>query len=599
MPEFVHLHVHSQYSFLVSTVKLADLPGRVRQRGMGSVALTDLGNMFGALKHWKNCKAAGIQPILGCELSVMRTKGTHADHLVVLAASAEGYGNLIKLASLSASTSEGNSEVTFADLMPRTRGLVALTGCLGGVAPQAICQHGAEAGEKVLGELAEMFDPGAVFVELQDHGLPEQRVVNDLLSRAAKRLDLPVVATNNVQFENREDGEAQLYLECVRLNRRYEDAKRYHHGRFEMYLKTAEEMAALFGEGSPALKNTLRVAEMCSGFQMDLGKTMLPHFPVPEGYDIASYFRHVAREGLETRFKEFQAVGRSVDAAAYKQRLETELDVIIGMKFPGYFLIVWDFIREAKARGIPVGPGRGSGAGSIVAYSLDITTIDPIPYNLLFERFLNPERVSMPDFDIDFCMSRRDEVIAYVAEKYGKTSVGQIATFQNLKARSVIKDVARAMGIPAPDAQRIASLVPEKGQGKMCTIAEALDVEPKLRDRVEAEPQVKELIKQAQKLEGLTRHAGMHAAGVVISEGPLWDARPVFHERRQHRHPVRQRRRRGRGARQVRLPRPEDAHGHRHRRAAGQHAPRQERAAARREPHSARRSGHVRTRVEW
>lgn len=530
MAEFVHLHVHSQYSFLVSTVQLAQLAGKVRERGMRAVAVTDLANMFGTVKHWKNSRAVGIQPIVGAELNVARVPGAHPDHLVVLASSREGYEHLIKLVS-SGYGAQAPGEVpavTFEELARRARGLVALTGCLGGVAPQAVCQHGEEAGAKVLGELAEIFDRGSLFVELQDHGLPEQSVVNDILSRAAQKLDLPVVATNNVQFLNHEDGEAQLYLECIRLNRRYDDAKRYHHGRFEMYLKTPAEMAAVFGEDSEALKNTLRVAEMCSGFDLDLGKTMLPHFPVPEGYDVDAYFRHVAREGLERRFEEFKELGKSVDTAAYGQRLEIELDVICGMKFPGYFLIVWDFIREAKSRGIPVGPGRGSGAGSLVAYALDITSIDPIPYNLLFERFLNPERVSMPDFDIDFCMSRRDEVIAYVAGKYGADSVGQIATFQNLKARSVIKDVARSMGIPAPDAQRIASLVPEKGQGKMCTIGEALDVEPKLKGLVDSDPKLKELISQAQKLEGLTRHAGMHAAGVVISEGPLDTHVPCF-----------------------------------------------------------------------
>jgi DNA polymerase-3 subunit alpha len=511
-------------------VKLPELPKRVRERGMKAVALTDLGNMFGAVKHWKGCKEAGLQPLIGCELNVARNAGNHADHLVVLAATAEGYRNLIKLVSLgyTAAGTDPLPTVTLADVAERAKGLVALTGCLGGMAPQAICQHGAEAGERMLGELAEMFDRGSLFVELQDHGLPEQPVVNDLLTRAARKLDLPTVATNNVQFINQEDGEAQLYLECVRLNRRYEEAQRYHHGRFEMYLKTPAEMATIFGEGSVAMANTLRVAEMCSGFELELGNPMLPHFPVPAGYDIDRYFRHVSGEGLEERFRQFAIAGKKVDEGAYRSRLTKELDVIVRMKFPGYFLIVWDFIREAKARGIPVGPGRGSGAGSLVAYSLDITTIDPIPYNLLFERFLNPERVGMPDFDIDFCMSRRDEVIAYVADKYGKTSVGQIATFQNLKARSVIKDVARAMGILPPEAQRIASLVPEKGQGKMCTIDEALEIEPKLRELVAGDPKVKALLDQARKLEGLTRHAGMHAAGVVISEGPLDSHVPCF-----------------------------------------------------------------------
>jgi DNA polymerase-3 subunit alpha len=515
---------------LVSTVKLAELPKRVRERGMNAVALTDLGNMFGAIKHWKECKAAGVKPILGCELAVARTPGAHADHLLVLASNDEGYKNLIKLVSMgySSTTPQTVPTVMLSDVAERAKGLVALSGCLGGFLPQTICNHGEDAGRKTLGELSDIFDKGSLFVELQDHGLPEQPVLNDLLTKAAKSVGVPVVATNNVQFIDHSDGEAQLYLECVRLNRRYEDASKYHHGRFEMYLKSPAEMAATFGEGSDALKNSLRIAEMCSGFQLSLGKPMLPHFVVPEGYDVDSYLRHVSREGLAKKLPEIMATGRKVDVDAYKRRLETELDVIVGMKFPGYFLIVWDFIREAKARKIPVGPGRGSGAGSIVAYALDITTIDPIPYNLLFERFLNPERVSMPDFDIDFCMSRRDEVIQYVGEKYGKTSVGQIATFQNLKARSVIKDVARAMGIAPPEAQRIASLVPEKGQGKMCTIDEALEIEPKLRERAASDPQVKVLLDQARKLEGLTRHAGMHAAGVVISEGPLDTHVPCF-----------------------------------------------------------------------
>src|SRR5690606_15934896 len=317
-------------------------------------------------------------------------------------------------------------------------------------------------------------------------------------------------------------------LDCERLCQTYPDALPVHHGSFEMYLKSPAEMAAVFPNHPDALKNTLRVAEMCSGLELTLGRPMLPQFPVPEGHDVNSYFRFVAERGLEARFEEFRATGKSFDEAEYRQRLAREIEVIIGMQYPGYFLIVWDFIREAKDRGIPVGPGRGSGAGSLVAYSMGITEIDPLPYNLLFERFLNPERVSMPDFDIDFCMSRRDEVIAYVASKYGTQSVGQIATFQNLKARSVNKDVARAMGIAAPDAQRIASLVPEEGQGKMCIVDEALEVEPKLRNLVESDPEVGELINQSRELEGLTRHAGMRAAGVVISDGPLHNHVPCF-----------------------------------------------------------------------
>ncbi len=529
--EFVHLHVHTQFSFLVSMVKLGQLAEQTKQRGMSAVAVTDSANMFAAIRHYKKCRALGVQPILGCEVNVARDpEGKAVDHLVLLAATNEGYRNLVRLVSLGHTNpaSQFAPSITFEQLAPLSKGIVGLSGCLGGVAAQRVMEYGEEQGAAVLGELKDMFEPGSLFVELQDHGLPEQEVVNGILKQTAKKLELPTVATNDVQFLNREDGEAYLYLECMRRNRLYETQKEHHHGRFEMYLKTPQEMAEVFGEGSAELKNTLRVAEMCSGVELTLDEPMLPHFPVPPEHTADTYFRHVAEQGLEQRFAEFQELGVSFDEARYRERLKIELDVIVGMKYPGYFLIVWDFIREAKDRGIPVGPGRGSGAGSLVAYSMGITALDPLPYDLLFERFLNPERVSMPDFDVDFCMSQRDEVIRYVSEKYGHQSVGQIATFQNLKARSVIKDVARTMGMPAPEAQRIASLVPEKGPGQMCTIAESLELEPKLRSMVDSDPQVSELITQASKLEGLTRHAGMHAAGVVISEGALSEHVPVF-----------------------------------------------------------------------
>jgi DNA polymerase-3 subunit alpha len=527
--EFVHLHVHSQYSFLTSAVKLGSLPERVKKLGMRAVAVTDHASMFGALRHDHACRAAGVTPILGSELNVARS-GRGLSHLVLLATNREGYENLVTLVSRGhlEPASDGAPSVTFEAIAERSRGLVALSGCLGGLVPQRVLELGPPHASEALAELRDAFEPGHVFVELQDHGFPEQSVVNEVLVKAAKDLGLPMCATNDVHFVDKDDGIAQVYLECVRLGRTFTDASPLHHGSSEMYLKSPEEMEQAFRALPEALANTLRVAEMCSGFRLDLGQVILPQFPVPAGYDIDGYFRHVSRDGLERRFAAWNRVGKPVDEAAYRARLETELDVIGRMKYPGYFLIVWDFIREAKDRGIPVGPGRGSGAGSLVAYALGITELDPIRYGLLFERFLNPERVSMPDFDIDFCMARRDEVIAYVAEKYGKGCVGQIGTFQNLKARSVIKDVARAMSIPAPEAQRIASLVPEKGQGKMCTIDEALSVEPKLSNMVESDQRVSELIRISKKLEGLTRHAGMHAAGIVISEGLLAERVPCF-----------------------------------------------------------------------
>jgi DNA polymerase III subunit alpha len=528
MAEFVHLHLHSQYSFLTGAVKLGALPARVKAQGMRAVALTDHANMYGALRHYNACRAAGIQPILGSELNVVRG-GNGLCHLVVLAADDTGYRNLVSLVSRGhlSPASELAPSVTLEAIAERRQGLVALSGCLGGFLPQNVLELGPERARGALGELSDVFEPGHLFVELQDHGFPEQGVLNPLLIDAARALDLPLVASNDVHVIDREDSAAHLYLECVRLGRTLTEAQPLHHGSAEMFLKSPEQMAELFRATPDALTNTLRVAEMCSGLKLKLGESELPTFSVPAGYDTEGFFRHVAREGFEERLAQLRQA-RKLDEAKYRARLELELDVIAGMKYPGYFLIVWDFIRAAKARGIPVGPGRGSGAGSLVAYSLGITELDPIRYDLLFERFLNPERVSMPDFDIDFCMARRDEVITYVAEKYGTDCVGQIGTFQNLKARSVIKDVARAMGIAAPEAQRIASLVPPKGQGKMCTIDEALEVEPKLKHLVETDPRVAELIQESRRLEGLTRHAGMHAAGIVISEGPLAERVPCF-----------------------------------------------------------------------
>ncbi len=528
--EFVHLHVHTQYSFLASTVKVGDLAARAKKLGMPGVAMTDSHNMFGAVRHYKECKKAGLQGILGSELNVVRDSGGHLDHLVLLAASEQGYKNLVRLVSRGQTkpASAHGPSITLADLEGSTQGLICLSGCLGGVAAQRVLEHGEAAGQAVLAELRDRFEPGHLFVELQNHGFAEQPVLNGILADAAKKLELPLVATNDVHFISKDDAAAQIYLNCIRLGRTYVETLPTHHGSAEMYLKSPAEMVAAFSGHPDAIENTLRVAEMCSGLKLKLGTPMLPTFPVPEGHTSESYFRQVAIEGLDKRLAEIRATGRSVDENEYRARLERELGVICSMQYQGYFLIVWDFIREAKVRGIPVGPGRGSGAGSLVAYALEITELDPLPYNLLFERFLNPERVSMPDFDIDFCMSRRDQVIEYVAEKYGKSSVGQIATFQNLKARSVLKDVARAMGIAAPDAQRIASLVPDLGQGKTATIEETLEMEPKLKNLVDTDPQIKELVEQSKRLEGLTRHAGMHAAGVVISEGPLDDHVPTF-----------------------------------------------------------------------
>ncbi|AKT40831.1 DNA polymerase III subunit alpha [Chondromyces crocatus] len=539
--EFTHLHVHSQYSLLDGALKVKDLAAQAKKLGMKAVALTDHGNMFGAIQHYKACQEKGLLAILGCEVNVARGWGapqvarngadeTPLDHLVLLAASEEGYHNLVRIVSAGhVEPASGLGPSVRLDTVAKyQKGIIGLSGCMGGVVAQRILEQGEGEGRAELDRLRACFEPGSLYVELQDHGLVEQTVLNGILTRAAADLGLPVVATNDAHFAERDDGEGQLYLSCIAANRTYAEATEAHHGSFEMFLKPAEEMVHRFRDWPEAVRATMAITERCSGLKLKLGKPMLPQFPLPSGYDTDSYFRHVAKEGLEKRLVEIRRTGKTIDESVYAARLQIELDVIVKMGFPGYFLIVWDFIRYGKEHNIPVGPGRGSGAGSLVAYAMGITDLDPLPYNLLFERFLNPERVSMPDFDVDFCMDRRDKVISYVAERYGKDSVGQIATFHELKARSVIKDVGRAMAFPANEAQKIASLVPQKSPGVMYTIPEALEIEPKLKALQESDPTVAELLKQAQKLEGLTRHAGMHAAGVVISEGPLWDHVPCF-----------------------------------------------------------------------
>jgi DNA polymerase III subunit alpha len=526
MTEFVHLHVHSQFSLLDGAIRVKDLVKRTAAAKQRAVAITDHNAMFGVLGFYKEALAKGVQPILGCELG----------HLPLLASSIEGYRNLMWLASHATTIphaalgeppdpvglERAHAEHLLHYLEGHTKGLIGLTGCMGGPLAQRILHEGEHQGSLLLGQLRERFEPGALYVELQDHGLPEQTPLNTVLHDLSIQHGMRKVATNDVHYPERGDADAHLVLGCIKNQRQLAVARGDHHGSSEMYLKSGEEMAELFT--APTLATTLEIAERCSGLKLDLNKPMLPNFPVPDGYTTESYFRHLAHEGLERRFREgMDSSGSARDVC--EKRLAFELDVIAKMNFPGYFLIVWDFIRFAKEEGIPVGPGRGSGAGSLVAYALRITDIDPIKHNLLFERFLNPDRVSMPDFDIDFCMVRRDEVVAYVRQKYGAESVGQIATFMELKARSVLKDVARVLGMTPQDAQKIANFVPPGSQTHTSTIAESIVAEPKL-----GSPEYREVVSYAQKLEGLTRHVGMHAAGIVISEGPLWDHVPVFRD---------------------------------------------------------------------
>ncbi|MDH5675100.1 MAG: DNA polymerase III subunit alpha [Myxococcales bacterium] len=534
MSDFVHLHVHSQYSMLDSSLRLKAMVQRAAELKMPALALTDHGNMFGAVQFHRACGDAGIKPILGCEVNLCRDhrdqQSRDSRHLVLLAGSQQGYRNLVRLVSLGwvEGLQHGKPRVDFEQLREHHNGLVGLSACMGGHLAQEVLLHGEAVGQKALGELAECFEPGAFYVELQDHGFIEQRPLNRILVQLARDQGLPLVASNDCHYLEREHARAQMVLQCISAGANVEDMERSHHGSEQLFFKSAEQMRELFGELPEALANTLEIAERCGGVANPLQKPMLPNFQLPEGRDEETHFRSVARNGLDKRFGEFRLLGKDYDEKTYRQRLEMECDVIISMGFPGYFLIVHDFIHWSKEHSIPVGPGRGSGAGSLVAYSLGITDIDPLPYGLLFERFLNPERVSMPDFDIDFCMDRRDEVIDYVRRKYGTTSVGQIATFHLLKSRSVVRDVGRVMGMTPQDAGRIATMIPDPIQGKTVSIAEAIDQEKRLAAAYEEEGRVKELLDTAMSLEDLNRHAGMHAAGVVISDGPLWDHVPVF-----------------------------------------------------------------------
>lgn len=526
---------------LDGAIRVKDLCARVKELSMPAVALTDNGNMHGAIDFYKRAKDTGIKAILGCELPVEyalpgerpgKDGSFRSYHLPLLATSEEGYRNLVTLVSKAwLDAPEGSSPRSNLEILAQhSKGVVALTGCLGGLVPQGLLQHSPEVAKKILGELRDTLTPGHLFVELQDHGLPEQPIVNDLLIDLAKGLGLPLVATNDAHYLNRDDAQGQRVLTCIASGTSLAEAEATQHQQTEMYLKSPDEMAEVFGGLPEAIENTLRIAEMCE-LKLTLGVPTLPKFRDDSGQivdDVDLFFATKSREGLSRRFETFRRQGRSVDEGAYRARLELEIGVIVGMKFPGYFLIVADFIMWGKHNGVPVGPGRGSGAGSLVAYALGITDLDPIPYDLLFERFLNPERVSMPDFDVDFCMLKRERVIDYVRDKYGHDSVGQIATFQVLKAKSCVRDVGRVLGMPFAEVDTVAKLVPDPVQGKTVPLKEALEKEPRLKARYEEESSVREVLDLAMRVENLNRHAGMHAAGIVISEGPLWNTVPVF-----------------------------------------------------------------------
>lgn len=527
MPGFVHLHNHTDYSLLDGAANIKKLVARAAELGMEYLAITDHGNMFGALKFYKTCKEFGIKPIIGNEFYV--APGSRHDksgsesrnryyHLVVLAENEKGYKNLLKLSSLA--YTEGfyyKPRVDDELLKQYSEGLIASSACLAGEIPQLILDGNPEAAKSKALYYQDLFGEGNFYLELQDHGIPEQKQVNKALIEISRSTGVPLIATNDLHYIYADDANAQDILICIGTNKKRDQPDRMKFDSDQFYLKSQKEMQQLFGYVPEALENTLRIAERCK-LEIPLPGPILPHYEIPKEFEsLEQYLEHLTMEGLKKRYGTVTEELRS--------RARMELDIINSMGFPGYFLIVWDFIDFAKKRDIPVGPGRGSGAGSIVAYSLEITNIDPLKYNLLFERFLNPERISMPDFDIDFCFERRGEVIEYVTNKYGKERVGQIITFGTLKPRAVLRDVARVLDIPIGESDRIAKLVPDDLK---ITIDKALEAEPRLKEVEEQGGVFTELIHTARTLEGLSRHASTHAAGVVIGREPLTEYVPLY-----------------------------------------------------------------------
>jgi len=527
MSGFVHLHNHTDFSLLDGAAHIRKLVKKTAELGMKALAITDHGNMFGVLKFYHECRANDIKPIIGCEFYVApgsrfdksgSEQKTRAHHLVALAANEEGYKNLLRLSSLA--YTEGfyyKPRIDDELLRKYSGGLIASSACLAGEIPRMILSGNLDAAAEKALYYRDIFGEGNFFLELQDHGIPEQKEVNEALVKISSSTGIPLIATNDIHYINQKDAGAQDILICIGTNKKRDEKNRLKFESDQFYLKSQKQMEELFPYAPEAIRNTAAVAERCN-LEIPLPGPILPHYEIPEDYhSLKEYLHHLTMEGLKERYKPVKP--------EHIRRAEYELEIINSMGFPGYFLIVWDFIDFARNRSIPVGPGRGSGAGSVVAYALKITNIDPFKYNLLFERFLNPERISMPDFDIDFCFERRGEVIEYVTDKYGKERVGQIITFGTLKTKAVLRDVARVLDIPFAEADRISKLVPD--DLKM-TIDKAVEAEPRLKEVENQGGIYSELISTARTLEGLSRHASTHAAGVVIGNEPLTEYVPLY-----------------------------------------------------------------------
>lgn len=536
MSEFVHLHVHTHYSLLDSTVKVPDLVQAVANEGMNAVAMTDHCRMFGAIELQDKTKGSEVKPIYGVALQVEARVGegvaAKASHqLVLLAENLVGYQNLLRIVSLSWLNGERDGELpitTWGLIEENREGLIALSGDLGGEVATWLLRRDNERAERFVQEMVGIFGAGNFYLEIQrNEGMPEQNEACEAIIHLARAQNVPLVATNNVHYLAAGDHEAHGILMCIGMEKRVDREILEKIPLRDLYLRSPDEMAELFEDVPDAIANTVRIAERCN-VAIPTGEYFLPEFAIPEGFTIESYFRDRARAGLQERFAEMDAVNFHYDAAEYEARLDEELGIIIGMGFPGYFLIVWDFIRWAREHSIPVGPGRGSGAGSLVAWSLRITDVNPVEYGLLFERFLNPERVSMPDFDIDFCPRRRHEVIDYVTEHYGAHNVGMIVTFGQLKPRAVIKDVARVLNFSFAESDRFTKLLPEGPAAAKARLKDTYAGEPRFKELVDQDDRSRYLYESALRLEGNYRNTGIHAAGVVIAQKELWNHVPVI-----------------------------------------------------------------------
>ena len=521
---FVHLHVHTEYSLLDGACRISELVTQAKKHKMPALAITDHGVMYGAIQFYKEAIRQGVKPIIGCEMYVahqsrfdkssQRKETPH--HLILLVKNNEGYKNLIKLVTLS--YLEGfyyKPRIDKEILREHSNGLIALSACLKGEISQCILQKNIKKAKEVALDFLDIFGEDNFYLELQENGIPEQEIVNENLIEISQELSIPVVASNDIHYINKEDARAHEILLCIQTATNLSDPKRLKFATDAFYFNSPEEMNKNFSEVPQALENTIHIAEKCN-LEIDFRHAQLPEFKVPPEHNVNTYLKELCYKGLNERYSEV--------TKQLEERLEYELSVIKKMEFEPYFLIVWDFVRYAKEKGIMVGPGRGSAAGSLVAYCLNITNIDPITYGLLFERFLNPERISMPDFDIDFCYERREEVIEYVSKKYGNDKVAQIITFGTMAARAAVRDVGRALGIPYARVDTIAKMIPWEPN---ITIEKALKMESRLKELMKNDEDIKKLIETASSLEGLARHASTHAAGIVLSRKPLTDYVPI------------------------------------------------------------------------